>query len=69
MTEAETKSFIPITINNTNFNIEEYGFITKFSPQLYEILTYVHHDINYIYEQQDKLEKFITKNKIRDISI
>ena len=48
----ELKSITPITIKNLNIKIEEYGFITTFSPKLYEILTYLVQDINYINEQE-----------------
>lgn len=58
LTTSEIKSVVPITIRNTNFDIDGYGFITKLSPKLYEMLTYVHHDINYIYEQQDLLQYY-----------
>ena len=61
LTESEVKSVVPITIKNTNFDINEYGFITKISPKLYEILTYVHQDINYIYEQQNAIEEYLKK--------
>ena len=67
LTESEIKPFIPITINNTNFNIDEYGFITQFSPLLYEILTYVHHDINYICEQQNIALKYLEKKMTANI--
>lgn len=60
-TGEEIQSITPITIKDSNFNIDEYGFLTQYSPMLYEILTYVHHDINYIYEQQDVLTEFITQ--------
>ena len=60
-TGEEIQSLTPITIKDTNFRLEEYGFLTQYSPVLYEILTYVHHDINYIYEQQDVLTEFIAK--------
>lgn len=58
LTTSEIKSVVPITIRNTNFDIDGYGFITKLSPKLYEMLTYVHQDINYIYEQQDLLQYY-----------
>ena len=60
-TGEEIQSITPITIKDSNFNIDEYGFLTQQSPLLYEILTYVHGDINYIYEQQDILTEFIVK--------
>ncbi len=59
LTDIEVKSIVPIVINEANFKIEEYGFITQISPVLYEILTYVHHDINYILEQQAISSEFI----------
>ncbi len=58
LTESEVKSMVPITINDSNFNIDEYGFLTQYSPLLYEILTYVHSDINYICEQQDIISNY-----------
>ena len=60
-TGEEIQSITPSTIKDSNFNIDEYGFLTQYSPLLYEILTYVHGDINYIYEQQDILTEFLTK--------
>ena len=60
-TGEEIQSITPITIKDSIFNIDEYVFLTQYSPVLYEILTYVHSDINYIYEQQEEMEKLITK--------
>ena len=61
LTNSDLKSCIPITLEDTNFDINEYGFLIKTSPKLYEILTYVHHDINYIYEQKDITTEFLCK--------
>ena len=61
LTNSGLKSCIPITLEDTNFDINEYGFLIKTSPKLYEILTYVHHDINYIYEQEDIASEFFCK--------
>lgn len=59
LTNSDLKSCIPITLEDTNFDINEYGFLIKTSPKLYEILTYVHHDINYIYEQEGIATEFL----------
>lgn len=61
LTNSDLKSCLPITLEDTNFDINEYGFLIKTSPKLYEILTYVHHDINYIYEQEDIATEFLCK--------
>ena len=53
LTNSDIKFCIPITLQDTNFDIDEYGFITKTSPKLYEILSYIHQDICYVYEQED----------------
>ena len=63
LTTDELKSVTPITIKNLNIKIEEYGFITTFCPKLYEILTYLVQDINYIYEQEKISSEYFTKTK------
>ena len=61
LTNSDLKSCIPITLEDTNFDINEYGFLIKTSPKLYEILTYVHHDISYVCEQEDIATEFLCK--------
>ena len=61
LTNSDLKSCTPITLEDSNFDIDEYGFLIKTNPKLYEILTYVHHDINYIYEQEDIATEFLCK--------
>lgn len=63
LTTDELKSITPITIKKLNIKIEEYGFITTFCPKLYEILTYLVQDINYIYEQEKISSEYFTKTK------
>lgn len=53
LTKADVMSCTPITIKDNNLDIDEYGFLTKLSPKLYEMLTYVYHDIDYICEQEN----------------
>lgn len=62
---TNNKGIIPltqITIKDINLNVDDYGFTTQFSPKLYEMLTYIKQDINYIYEQQDIIKELFTKN-------
>jgi len=61
LTNPDLKSYTPITLQDANFNIDEYGFLTKTHPKLYEILTYIRHDINYIYEQDNIITEFLCK--------
>ena len=61
MTTDKLKSISTITIKNLNIMIEGYGFITKFSPKLYEILTYLAQDINYIYKQEEISSEYFIK--------
>ena len=61
LTKADVMSCTPITIKDNNLDIDEYGFLTKLSPKLYEMLTYVHHDISYVCEQEDIATEFLCK--------
>lgn len=69
LTKSELEACTPITIKYANFKVEEYGFITELSPKLYETLTYVHHDINYVYEQQDILDQFFCQKVKIDVCL
>lgn len=62
LTNKEIIPITQITINDINLNVDNYGFTTQFSPKLYEMLTYIKQDINYIYEQRDIAKEFLAKN-------
>lgn len=59
LTKSNVMSCTPITIKDNNLDIDEYGFLTKLSPKLYEMLTYVYHDISYVCEQEDIATEFL----------
>ena len=46
---------IPISLSTAQLNLDNYGFIAKISPKLYETLTYVKEDIDYIINDNEIL--------------
>ena len=46
---------IPISLSTARLNLDNYGFIAKISPKLYETLTYVKEDIDYMINDNDIL--------------
>lgn len=50
---------IPISLTTAQLNLDNYGFIAKISPKLYEILTYVKEDIDYIINDNEILTREI----------
>ena len=47
------KYLTPLSIEDCNIDIKDYGFITTIYPRFYEILTYINHDINYLYKESE----------------
>lgn len=50
---------IPISLSTAQLNLDNYGFIAKISPKLYETLTYVKEDIDYMINDNDILVREI----------
>lgn len=46
---------IPISLSTAQLNLDNYGFIAKISSKLYEMLTYVKEDIDYIINDNEIL--------------
>lgn len=46
---------IPISLSTAQLNLDNYGFIAKISPKLYETLTYVKEGIDYIINENEIL--------------
>lgn len=46
---------IPISLSTAQLNLDNYGFIAKISPKLYEMLTYVKEDIDYVINDNEIL--------------
>lgn len=46
---------IPISLSTAQLNLDNYGFIARISPKLYETLTYIKEDIDYMINDNDIL--------------
>lgn len=63
ITKGTTPFQTPILLGSINSDINEYGFITKKEPKLYEILTLMQNDILLLLKYNDNFEQLETNNQ------
>lgn len=63
ITKGTTPFQTPILLGSIDSDINEYGFITKKEPKLYEILTLMQNDILLLLKYNDNFEQLETNNQ------
>lgn len=63
ITKGTTPFQTPILLDAVDIEINDYGFIAKKAPKLYEVLTYMQNDILLLLDYNDNFEQLETNNQ------